>query len=223
MQVLADVDEADVGQLSPDSKVSFTVGAFPTETFEGTIDQIRRPARDVNGRIQIDAPLFLNANRSSVCRCVPEAGPNLAEETLLPVCPLLVPRNGYGDTGLAGYRSHRDAHWYVPGTRTGGNPHIDLHHYCHRTEYTSRIDNFRLLAINHRLHAESWPRQRRRSCFAVHTGGRGQPFTGGEQRDDAPRGRSASAVLNVPLSLSAATCPFPPASEVNRAGESAAT
>ena len=41
MQVLADVDEADVGQLSPDSKVSFTVDAFPTETFEGTIDQIR--------------------------------------------------------------------------------------------------------------------------------------------------------------------------------------
>ena len=69
MQVLADVDEADVGQLSPDSKVSFTVDAFPTETFEGTIDQIRRPASDVNGRIQIDAPLFLNANRSPVCRC----------------------------------------------------------------------------------------------------------------------------------------------------------
>jgi len=41
MQVLADIDEADVGQLRPDSKVSFTVDAFPTETFEGTIDQIR--------------------------------------------------------------------------------------------------------------------------------------------------------------------------------------
>ena len=52
MQVLADIDEADVGQLSPDSKVSFTVDAFPTETFEGTIDQIRRAARGVNGRIQ---------------------------------------------------------------------------------------------------------------------------------------------------------------------------
>src|SRR6185369_3622497 len=41
MQVLADVDEADVGQLSPDSKVSFTVDAFPTETFQGKISQIR--------------------------------------------------------------------------------------------------------------------------------------------------------------------------------------
>jgi HlyD family secretion protein len=41
MQVLADVDEADVGQLNPDSKVSFTVDAFPTETFQGKISQIR--------------------------------------------------------------------------------------------------------------------------------------------------------------------------------------
>jgi HlyD family secretion protein len=41
MQVLADIDEADVGQLSPDSKVSFTVDAFPKETFTGRISQIR--------------------------------------------------------------------------------------------------------------------------------------------------------------------------------------
>lgn len=41
MQVLADIDEADVGQLSPDSKVTFTVDAFPKETFEGKISQIR--------------------------------------------------------------------------------------------------------------------------------------------------------------------------------------
>ena len=41
MQVLADVDEADVGQLSPESKVSFTVDAFPTDTFQGRVSQIR--------------------------------------------------------------------------------------------------------------------------------------------------------------------------------------
>ncbi|HTM51839.1 MAG TPA: efflux RND transporter periplasmic adaptor subunit [Bryobacteraceae bacterium] len=41
MQVLADIDEADVGQLSPESKVTFTVDAFPRETFEGKISQIR--------------------------------------------------------------------------------------------------------------------------------------------------------------------------------------
>jgi len=41
MQVLADIDEADVGQLSPESKVSFTVDAFPAETFDGRVSQIR--------------------------------------------------------------------------------------------------------------------------------------------------------------------------------------
>jgi len=41
MQVLADVDEADVGQLQPSSPVTFTVDAFPRDTFKGTIAQIR--------------------------------------------------------------------------------------------------------------------------------------------------------------------------------------
>lgn len=41
MQVLADVDEADVGQLEPSSPVTFTVDAFPRDTFKGTISQIR--------------------------------------------------------------------------------------------------------------------------------------------------------------------------------------
>lgn len=41
MQVLADIDEADVGQLSPESAVTFTVDAFPRETFAGRISQIR--------------------------------------------------------------------------------------------------------------------------------------------------------------------------------------
>ena len=41
MQVLADIDEADVGQLSPESAVTFTVDAFPRETFSGRIAQIR--------------------------------------------------------------------------------------------------------------------------------------------------------------------------------------
>lgn len=41
MQVLADVDEADVGQLSQDSKVAFTVDAFPEDVFHGTVSQVR--------------------------------------------------------------------------------------------------------------------------------------------------------------------------------------
>jgi HlyD family secretion protein len=41
MQVLADVDEADVGQLQPNTPVTFTVDAFPQETFSGTVSQVR--------------------------------------------------------------------------------------------------------------------------------------------------------------------------------------
>lgn len=41
MQVLADIDEADVGQLSPDSRVTFTVDAYPRDTFHGRIAQLR--------------------------------------------------------------------------------------------------------------------------------------------------------------------------------------
>ena len=41
MQVNASIDEADVGQLSPKSRVTFTVDAYPNETFSGRITEIR--------------------------------------------------------------------------------------------------------------------------------------------------------------------------------------
>ncbi len=41
MQVVANVDEADIGAVGPDSTVTFTVDAFPGDNFHGTIDQIR--------------------------------------------------------------------------------------------------------------------------------------------------------------------------------------
>ncbi|HEY3175206.1 MAG TPA: efflux RND transporter periplasmic adaptor subunit [Candidatus Polarisedimenticolia bacterium] len=41
MQVLANVDEADIGHIGPDARVVFTVDSFPGEFFRGSIDQIR--------------------------------------------------------------------------------------------------------------------------------------------------------------------------------------
>jgi HlyD family secretion protein len=41
MQVVASVDEADIGSITPQAKVSFTVDAFPGETFSGDLNQIR--------------------------------------------------------------------------------------------------------------------------------------------------------------------------------------
>jgi len=41
MQVVANVDEADIGHLGPEARVAFTVDSFPGEFFDGIIDQIR--------------------------------------------------------------------------------------------------------------------------------------------------------------------------------------
>ena len=44
MQVVADVDEADIGQVRDGQRVSFTVDAYPDDTFEGVVEQVRLEA-----------------------------------------------------------------------------------------------------------------------------------------------------------------------------------
>ena len=62
MQVLADIDEADIGQLGPDSRVTFAVDAYPADTFAGHIAQIRLAPQTVQNVvtytavIQVDNP-----------------------------------------------------------------------------------------------------------------------------------------------------------------------
>ncbi|MGY5353787.1 efflux RND transporter periplasmic adaptor subunit [Wenyingzhuangia sp. IMCC45467] len=41
MQVEADVDEADIGQITEGQRVSFTVDAYPNDEFNGTVTQVR--------------------------------------------------------------------------------------------------------------------------------------------------------------------------------------
>ena len=41
MQVVADVDEADIGDVEEGQRVSFTVDAYPNDVFEGVVTQIR--------------------------------------------------------------------------------------------------------------------------------------------------------------------------------------
>ncbi|WP_324885419.1 efflux RND transporter periplasmic adaptor subunit [Polaromonas sp.] len=47
MQVEASVDEADVGRIKTGQKASFTVDAFPGQTFEGEVRQVRKAAQNV--------------------------------------------------------------------------------------------------------------------------------------------------------------------------------
>lgn len=44
MQVVADIDEADIGNIKEGQKVSFTVDAFPDDTFSGVVTQVRQEA-----------------------------------------------------------------------------------------------------------------------------------------------------------------------------------
>ena len=60
MQVIADVDEADIGQVLEGQRVTFTVDAFPDDTFEGGVTQVRlNPTTESNVvtyEVVIDAP-----------------------------------------------------------------------------------------------------------------------------------------------------------------------
>ena len=60
MQVVADVDEADIGDVKAGERVSFTVDAYPNDTFEGTVKQVRQEATTTNNvvtyEVVISAP-----------------------------------------------------------------------------------------------------------------------------------------------------------------------
>ena len=44
MQVIADIDEADIGGVKAGQRVTFSVDAFPDDTFQGTVKQVRQQA-----------------------------------------------------------------------------------------------------------------------------------------------------------------------------------
>ena len=44
MRVIANVDEADIGQVREGQRVTYTVDAYPNEVFEGTVTQVRNQA-----------------------------------------------------------------------------------------------------------------------------------------------------------------------------------
>lgn len=48
MQVVSDVDEADIGNVTEGARVTFTVDAFPNDTFSGTVTQVRQEATETD-------------------------------------------------------------------------------------------------------------------------------------------------------------------------------
>lgn len=60
MRVIANVDEADIGQVREGQRVTYTVDAYPNDTFEGTVTQVRNEATTDNNvvtyEVVISAP-----------------------------------------------------------------------------------------------------------------------------------------------------------------------
>src|SRR5262249_28038323 len=54
MQVYTKTDESDVGQIRPGQRVSFKVDAFPRDTFEGRVSQVRMNATTVQNVVTYD-------------------------------------------------------------------------------------------------------------------------------------------------------------------------
>lgn len=53
MQVVADVDEADIGDVKVGERVTFTVDAYPDNTFSGMVKQVRQEATTTNNVVTI--------------------------------------------------------------------------------------------------------------------------------------------------------------------------
>lgn len=60
MQVIANVDEADIGGVAVGNRVNFTVDAYPDDTFQGVVKQVRLEATNTNNvvtyEVVISAP-----------------------------------------------------------------------------------------------------------------------------------------------------------------------
>jgi HlyD family secretion protein len=55
IDIYANIDEADVGRLKSDQKVSFTVNAYPNRTFEGSVRMVRLSAQTVQNVVTYTA------------------------------------------------------------------------------------------------------------------------------------------------------------------------
>lgn len=58
MQVVADVDEADIGQVKEGAEVTFTVDAYPEEVFEGRVNQVRMQANTNNNVVTYEVVIL---------------------------------------------------------------------------------------------------------------------------------------------------------------------
>jgi hypothetical protein len=113
MQVDASIDESDVGRIRTGQKATFTVDAFPGQTFEGTVRQVRKAAQNVANVVTYVAVVgFSNTGG----RLLPGMTANVRVITDQRESVLKVPNARCG-CALPVW-SHRRARPRVPGTGT---------------------------------------------------------------------------------------------------------
>ena len=96
MQVVADVDEADIADVKEGARVTFTVDAYPDDTFEGKVTQVRQSATTTNNvvtyEVVISAPnadLKLKPGLTANVTIITQEKPNvLAAPAALRFAPL---------------------------------------------------------------------------------------------------------------------------------------
>jgi HlyD family secretion protein len=139
MQVIANIDESDVGRIRRGQPVTFTVDAYAAEEFEGTVSQIRLepvvvqnvvtyatvidvPNNELKLKPGMTATVTLEIARSDNTLRVPNAAlrfrptPDMFAALNQPI-PEILQRGGDGEGGRAG-GAGRDA----AGQRRGGGP-----------------------------------------------------------------------------------------------------
>ena len=68
MRVIADIDEADIGSVKEGQTVTFTVDAYPNDTFHGQVTQVRQEATETDNVLKLKPGLTANVSVSTLER-----------------------------------------------------------------------------------------------------------------------------------------------------------
>ncbi len=60
MQVIANVDEADIGGVKEGDRINFTVDAYPDDVFQGIVKQVRLEATTTNNIVTYEVVISGN-------------------------------------------------------------------------------------------------------------------------------------------------------------------
>jgi len=135
MQVEASIDESDIGRIKSGLRATFTLDAFPGQTFEGTVNQVRKAAQNVANVVTYVAVVGFSNNDG---RLLPGMTANVRVVTDLREGVLKIPNAALRVkiTGVepatpasgpsqapAGAASSTSFHWITPAfAQQGGGP-----------------------------------------------------------------------------------------------------